>query len=77
MRQNIQHDASDALEAANLGCRCVAIQGYGVVRLRVETTRWGDAERVLADVGLVLVDVCHGGDAMTLARIVRAKVSKR
>ena len=76
MKQTIANDANAAIRAANLGCRCAAIQACGAARLSIETARYDDAERVLADAGLVLVDADDGG-FMTLARIVRAKVSKR
>jgi hypothetical protein len=57
MNQTIEHDAGAALMAANLGCRYVTFQALGAARLSVETPRYSDAERVLADVGLELVDL--------------------
>jgi len=76
MNQTIEHDAGAALMAANLGCRYVTFQALGAARLSVETPRYSDVERVLAEAGLELVDV-DPDDSMTLARIIRAKVSKR
>ena len=75
MKQTIANDANAAIRAANLGCRCAAIQACGAARLSVETTRYADAELVLAVAGLVLVDA-DPDDFMTFARIVRAKVRK-
>ena len=76
MKQTIAHDATEALRAANLTCRYGAIQALGATRFSVETTRYADAEWVLAEAGLVLVDA-DPDDFVTHARIVRAKVSKR
>ena len=72
MKQTIANDANAAIRAANLGCRCAAIQACGAARLSVETTRYADAELVLAVAGLVLVDA-DPDDSMTLARVARAK----
>lgn len=71
MRQTIQHDANAALRPANLKCEYLVVQVLDATRLSIETARYDDAERVLADAGLVLVDADDGG-FMTFARIVRA-----
>jgi len=76
MTKTIAYDAAEALRAANLTCWCVDVRPLGAERLSIETTHYTVAERVLADAGLVLVDI-HATPSMTLARIVRAKVSKR
>jgi len=76
MKQTIEREATAVLRLANLDWRCAVIQEPGAVQLRAETTHYAVAEQALATVGLVLMDVCHGG-SITLARIVRAKVSKR
>jgi len=76
MTLSIEREATAAMQAANLGCQYAANQTAGTTYFGVETSRYSDAERVLADVGLLLVDV-DATDSKTLARIVRVKVSKR
>ena len=72
MRQTIASDANTALLEANLPWPCAAIQALGAARLSVVTAHYTVTERVLANVGLVLVDVVKD-DYITLARIVRVK----
>lgn len=76
MKQTIADDANVALRIAGLTCDYLAFRVLGATRLSVDTTHYTVAGRVLADVGLLLVDV-DANDSKTIARIVRAKVSKR
>jgi len=75
MTQTIEYDANVALRLANLSCEYAAFQVLRDTRLSIETTHYTVARRVLADVGLMLMDI-DANDSKTLTRIVRAKVSK-
>ena len=71
-KQAIEREAIAALLAVNLTWPCVALRVLGTARLSIATTHYILAERVLVDVGLVLVDAEHD-DYMTHASVVRAK----